>query len=59
MKTKINKVTLSKSGKGDITPKLSIPWSWLQGIGVNEQEREIRLSYDEERKVITVEKIEK
>ena len=59
MKTKINKVTLSKSGKGDITPKVSIPWSWLQGMGVTEQHREIKLSYDEEKNIITIENIEK
>lgn len=43
MDIKINKVTLSKSGKGNITAKISIPLQWLQDLGVNDEKREVKL----------------
>ena len=44
--TKTNKISLARSGKGDITPKLSIPWKWLQQLGCSEQDREVNLCFD-------------
>ena len=43
---KNNKITLAKAGNGAISPKLSIPWKWLQDIGVTTQERDITLELD-------------
>lgn len=42
--TKINKVTLSKSGKGNTTAKISIPLQWLQDLGVDENNKNIKLT---------------
>lgn len=56
MKTKINNVSLAKSGKGNITPRLSIPHSWLKEMKITEEEREVLLTFDEEGKRIIIEK---
>ena len=42
--TKINKVTLSKSGKGNTTAKISVPLQWLQDLGVDESNKNIKLT---------------
>jgi len=42
--TKINKVTLSKSGKGNTTAKISVPLQWLQDLGVDENNKNIKLT---------------
>lgn len=59
MKTKINNVSLVKSGKGNITPRISIPHSWLKKIGITEKEREVLLTFDEKGKKIIIEKKER
>lgn len=56
MKSKINKITLAKAGNGAISPKLSIPWKWIQGIEITEEEREVKISYDEKKKRIIITK---
>lgn len=52
MDIKINKVTLSKSGKGNITAKISIPLQWLQDLGVDDEKREVKLVKDGEKIII-------
>lgn len=56
MKSKINKITLAKAGNGAISPKVSIPWKWIQGIGITEEEREVEISFDEKNKKIIITK---
>ena len=56
MKKKINNVSFAKSGKGNITPKISIPYTWIKEMGINEEDREILLIFDEEKKKIIIEK---
>lgn len=59
-KSKINKVTYSKSGKGNTTAKLSVPAKWLEEIGVyNEQNKNyIIVEVDEENRQIILKAIE-
>ena len=42
--TKINKVTLSKSGKGNTTAKISVPLQWLQDLGISESDKDVKLT---------------
>lgn len=58
MKTKTNKITLAKAGNGAISPKLSIPWKWLQDIGITEEEREVEISFNERTKKIIIKKFD-
>ena len=50
------KISFGKSGSGSISPKLSIPKSFLDKIGVNQDEREIELDVNEETQEIIIRK---
>ncbi|WP_294707238.1 AbrB/MazE/SpoVT family DNA-binding domain-containing protein [uncultured Fusobacterium sp.] len=50
------KISFGKSGSGSISPKLSIPKSFLDKIGVNQDEREIELEVNEETQEIIIRK---
>lgn len=50
---RITKVMFNSDGKGGVTPKISIPISWLRDMGIDTEEREIKLSYDEKTKSFT------
>ncbi len=45
------KVIFAKDGKGNVTPKISLPISWLRDMGITDIERGIDLEYDEKNKV--------
>ena len=42
---KVNKVTFRKTGNGSITTQVSIPKSWLEGLGVNQENKEVEIEY--------------
>ena len=42
--SKINKVLFNISGKGDTTTKVSVPFQWLQEMGVTAEDRNIKLT---------------
>lgn len=42
--SKINKILFNISGKGDTTTKVSIPFQWLQDLGISENDRDIKLT---------------
>ena len=50
------KLILNKSGKGNINPRIPIPYIWFQILGFNEEEYEAELILDEEKKEIIVRK---
>lgn len=56
MEKRILKVSFGKSGSGSISPKLSIPKTFLDKIGVTQEEREIELEVNEDTKEITIRK---
>ncbi len=56
MKTRILKVSFGKSGSGSVNTKISIPKKHLDEMGVSPDEREVLMSYDEEKKIITIQK---
>lgn len=56
MEKRILNVSFSKSGSGSISPKLSIPKSFLDKIGVNQENREIEVILNEDREEITIRK---
>lgn len=45
------KVIFAKDGKGNVTPKISIPITWLRDMGITDIERGLDLEYDEENKI--------
>ena len=50
------KISFGKSGSGSISPKLSIPKTFLDKIEVNQDEREIELELNEDTKEIIIRK---
>ena len=54
---RIIKVMFSSDGRGGVTPKISIPISWLRDMGVTPDDREIKLLYDEKEKSFKAKKI--
>ncbi len=50
------KVSFGKSGAGSISPKLSLPVTWLRMIGVTPEERNVKIMVNEETKQIIIEK---
>lgn len=56
MEKRILKVSFFKSGSGSISPKLSIPKSFLDRIGVSKDEREVEIEVKEDTKEIIIRK---
>lgn len=56
MKKRDLKISFGKSGSGSISPKLSIPKTFLDKIEVNQDEREIELELNENTKEIIIRK---
>lgn len=56
MEKRILKITFGKSGNGGINPRVSIPKSFLDKMKVTQEEREIEMTFDEEKMTITIAK---
>ncbi|WP_147384118.1 AbrB/MazE/SpoVT family DNA-binding domain-containing protein [Fusobacterium pseudoperiodonticum] len=56
MEKRVLKVSFFKSGSGSISPKLNIPKSFLDKIGVTQEDREIEITIDEKTSKIIIEK---
>jgi len=42
--SKINKALFNISGKGDTTTKVSVPFQWLQDLGITTEDRDVKLT---------------
>ena len=49
METRKMNVIFTRGGSGSITTKLAIPKSWMDKIGVTQEDREVVLEFDGER----------
>lgn len=49
-------VMFNNDGKGNVTPKISLPITWLRDMGVTPEERQIKVIYDEKTKSFKAEK---
>lgn len=56
MEERILKINFNKSGRGTKTPKLALPTSFIRDMGITEEDREIKLLYDTEKKEIILKK---
>ena len=56
MEKRILKVSFFKSCSGSISPKLNIPKTFLDKIGVNQEEREIEIEVNEDTQEIIIRK---
>lgn len=56
MEERILKITFGKSGNGGVNPRLSIPKSFLDKLNITQEEREVKISLDEENSKIVITK---
>ena len=57
MEERVAKLVLSKSStSGSSTLRATLPTKWIRDMGLGEEERFVKLSYDEESKKIIIEK---
>lgn len=50
------KVTFGKSGSGSLNPRISLPKSFLDVLEVTQDQRDVIMELDEEKKTITIKK---
>ena len=56
MEERILKINFNKSGSGSYTPKLALPATFINKMGITKEEREIKIIFDEEKKEIILKK---
>lgn len=56
MEKRILKILFSKSGNGYPSPKINLPTKWIKDMGVSEENRDVSITYDEEKKEIIIRK---
>jgi hypothetical protein len=47
------RISFAKAGNG-ISARLVVPVPWLRKMGVNQEEREVKVVFDEETQMITI-----
>ena len=56
MEERILKVLWNKSGSGSISPRILIPIGWLRDMGITEESKELKATYNNKTKKIEIEK---
>ena len=56
MEKRILKVSFNKSGRGTYTPKVALPISFINRMGITQEDRNIEVTFDEEKGEITIKK---
>lgn len=51
------KIVFASDGKGRFTPKISIPKIWLDEMGINPNNREVKVEFSKDEKKIIIKKI--
>ena len=46
MENRKAKISFNKSGRGSLTPKLTLPMSWIKEMGITEDDREIEIVFN-------------
>ncbi|UUC40235.1 AbrB/MazE/SpoVT family DNA-binding domain-containing protein [Clostridioides difficile] len=46
MEKRILKVLLSKSGSGSLSPKISLPATWIREMNITQEEREVEVYFE-------------
>lgn len=50
------RILFGKSGSGSVSPRISLPMSWIKDMGLSQENREVNVKYDEAKKQIIIEK---
>ncbi len=57
MEERILNITFNKSGSGSITKRLTLPSSILKRMGIDENNRQVLLIYNDDKKEIIIKKV--
>ena len=57
MEEKKLRILLGKNGNGTINPRFPIPLEWFKKMGLSEENREVKATFNEETGKIEIEKI--
>lgn len=52
MENRKAKMVVNKSGSGSYTFRATLPSAWIRKMGLNESERDLKLSFDGERIIV-------
>lgn len=52
----LKKVNFNKGGTGGYTPRITLNTSWVNDMGITKDENEIEMTYNKEKKEITIKK---
>ncbi len=52
METRNLKITFSKSGAGNLTPRLSLPAKWIKEMEINQENREVEVVFEDGKIII-------
>lgn len=52
METRNLKITFSKNGAGNLTPRISLPAVWIKEMGIDLENREVEVIFDNNEIVI-------
>ena len=47
------KIIFNKSGAGNITPRVTLPATWIKQLGLNQDNREVKITFDNEKIIIS------
>lgn len=50
------KISFGKSGSGSISPRVSLPLSWLKRVGITPEDREVEIILDDDKEEIIIKK---
>lgn len=56
MEERILNISFNKAGSGSITKRLTLPSSIVKDMGIDENNRQVKLIYDESKKEIIIRK---
>lgn len=54
MEKRVLKISFAKGGSGSVSPRTTIPKKWLDLLEINQNEREIEIILDDEKKQIII-----
>ena len=46
------KITLARSGNGSLSPRITLPTKWIREMGIEELNREMKVTFDGEKTII-------
>ncbi|MGO1042235.1 AbrB/MazE/SpoVT family DNA-binding domain-containing protein [Clostridioides difficile] len=54
-KRKLN-IIYNKSGRGNITNRITLPFTWVRDMGITQDDRTVLVEYNEHNQTITIKK---